>query len=104
MAKLYKNVSNNIDYYVINYEELVLYNKLIDSVCDECLKLLKNSKDEKIILIPILNEAFCYKCGIEKVRKMKDYPEEKDIQKRRTYFCMEFFKKIGTYEGRDKHE
>lgn len=98
MAKLYKNEKNNTDYFVISYDELVAYNHVIDSVCDECLKLLRLNKAEKIVLIPILNEAYCYKCGMEKVEWLKDYPEDRPIQEKNTNFYKDFFKSIGSYK------
>lgn len=104
MAKLCKNKQNNVDYFIISYDELVKYNQIEDSVCDECLKLLKLKKDEKIILIPILNEAFCYECGIKKVNWLHDYPEDRIIQEGRTNFYINFFKSIKCYEGRLDNE
>ena len=81
MAKLYKNKSNNIDYFIINLHEL--------------------TNNDRIILIPILNEAYDYKCGIDKVNWLKDiqniYPDE-ELQKRRTNFYIQFFKSIDSWE------
>lgn len=99
MAKLYKNETNNADYFIITLRELEEYNCLKKSVCDECLRDLTH--DDKIILIPILNEAFDYKCGIEKVNQLEDISNispDKEIQKRRTKFYIEFFKYIGSME------
>lgn len=99
MAKLYKNDSNNIDYFIITLKELTEYNSLEKSVCDECLEELSNK--DKIILIPILNEAFDYKCGIEKVKRLmniQNISPDKEIQKRRTEFYTKFFEYIGTME------
>lgn len=99
MAKLYKNKSNNIDYFIINLHELTEYNCLEKSICDECLRQLTNN--DRIILIPILNEAYDYKCGIDKVNWLKDipniYPDE-ELQKRRTNFYIQIFKSIESWE------
>lgn len=99
MAKLYKNKSNNIDYFIINLHELTEYNCLEKSICDECLKELK--KDEKIILIPILNEAYHFKCGVEKVNWLNTILNnsiDEEVQKRRTKFYINFFKHIDSLE------
>lgn len=69
--------------------ELIRYNHLIVPVCDECLKNLHFLKD--IILIPILNEAFCNKCGKKKLDWIIDYPEDRPIRKRRKQFYMDFY-------------
>lgn len=99
MAKLYKNKSNNIDYFIINLHELTEYNCLEKSICDECLRQLTNN--DRIILIPILNEAYDYKCGIDKVNWLKNIqsdPIDREIQKRRTNFYIQFFKSIDSWE------
>lgn len=99
MAKLYKNNSNNIDYFIINLHELTEYNCSEKSICDECLKELK--KDEKIILIPILNEAYDYKCGMEKIdwlNNIQNHSTDEEIQRRRTKFYIRFFKHINSWE------
>lgn len=100
MAKLNKNEANNIDYFIINLQELTEYNSLDKSVCDECLRELTN--DDKIILIPILNEAYDYECGMKKVNWLKNIENDavdKEIQKRRTKFYIDFFKSINSLEG-----
>lgn len=99
MAKLYKNKSNNIDYFIINLHELTEYNCLEKSICDECLQQLTNN--DRIILIPILNEAYDYKCGIDKVNWLKDIQNiylDEELQKRRTNFYIQFFKSIDSWE------
>lgn len=99
MAKLYKNITNKIDYFIINLHELTEYNSLEKSVCDECLRKLND--DDKIILIPILNEAYDYKCGMEKVNWLRNIENDvidKEIQNRRTNFYIQFFKSINCLE------
>ena len=96
MAKLYKNKSNNIDYFIINLEELLEYNKLDFSICGECLKEL--SFNENLILIPILNEVYCEKCGYSQIERMHDYIEDRSIQTKRTEFYRNFFKSINRLE------
>lgn len=99
MAKLYRNEKNYIDYFIISLQELTEYNSSEKSVCDECLQQLKD--DDKIILIPILNEAYDYKCGIDKVnwlKNVKNDPLDREIQKRKTEFYIQFFKSINSLE------
>ena len=99
MAKLYKNKLNNIDYFIITLKELAEYNCSEKSICDECLRQLTNN--DRIILIPILNEACDYECGIKKVKQLKDVQNispDREIQKRRTEFYIKFFKYIGSME------
>ena len=99
MAKLYKNNSNNIDYFIINLHELTEYNCLEKSICDECLREFNNK--DKIILLPILNEAYHYNCGIKKVMKMSNIKKvitDMEIQAKRTEFYMKFFININSLE------
>lgn len=99
MAKLYKNKLNNIDYFIITLKELTEYNCLKKSICDECLRKLTDN--DQIVLIPILNEACDYECGIKKVKHLKDIQNispDREIQKRRTEFYIKFFKYIGSME------
>lgn len=99
MAKLYKNNSNNIDYFIINLHELTEYNCLEKSICDECLKEF-NDKD-KIILLPILNEAYHYNCGIKKIMQMSNIKKiitDMKIQEKRTEFYIKFFMSINSLE------
>lgn len=100
MARLYKNESNSVDYFIINLHELTEYNSSEKSVCDECLRKLNN--DDQIILIPILNEAYDYKCGIDKVNwlnNIQNHSTDYEIQRRRTEFYIRFFKHINSWEG-----
>ena len=96
MAKLYKNKSNNVDYFIINLEELTIYNELPYSICGDCLKVLND--DENLILIPILNEVYCEKCGYPHIERMHDYIEDRPIQDKRTEFYRDFFKSINRLE------
>lgn len=93
MARLYKNESNSVDYFIINLHELTEYNSSEKSVCDECLRKLNN--DDQIILIPILNEAYDYKCGIDKVnwlRNIKNISPDEEIQKEEQNFIFNSLK------------
>lgn len=96
MAKLFKNSKNNTDYFVIDLEELTMYNELPLSLCGGCLKVLNDK--ENLILIPILNEVYCEKCGYHRIEGMYDYIEDRPIQAQRTNFYKEFFKSINRME------
>ncbi len=96
MAKLFRNSKNNTDYFVIDLEELTMYNELPFSICGDCLKVLNNN--ENLILIPILNEVYCEKCGYPHIERMHDYIEDRPIQAQRTKFYKEFFESINRME------
>ncbi len=96
MAKLYRNEANNTDYFIINLEELTAYNQLPYSICGDCLSVLRDN--EKLILIPILNEVYCEKCGYPHLERMRDYIEDRPIQAKRTEFYRNFFKSINRME------
>lgn len=86
MIKL-KKTRNNIDYIEgIPFMKLIQITDNPFPICDECLKDLIGFND--IILIPILNEAYCKECGKEQLKRMKGYAEDMPIQKKRTaYYC-----------------
>lgn len=74
-----------IDYFdKVDFKQIVTYSGNPNPVCGNCLTnlLLKND----LILIPILNEVYCHKCGLEQLNEMKHYPEDDEVQKRRTRF------------------
>lgn len=85
----FKRNDKGIGYFVLDTMSLIRYNHLIDPVCDECLKSLHFMND--IILIPILNEAFCNKCGKEALDRIIDYPEDRPIRHKREEFFKEFY-------------
>ncbi len=89
MAKFYRS-EKGIGYLKINYDELVEYSGDKFPICDECSKDLIGSKS--IILLPILNEAYCFRCGKARVNKVVDYPEDRAIRFQREEFYKGFFK------------
>lgn len=78
-----------IGFLTMDTMELIKYCRLIDPICDECLTNLHFKKD--IILIPIYNEAFCNKCGKERLARTKDYPEDRPIRYNREQFYINFY-------------
>lgn len=76
---------NGIDYFDnVDFKQIVIYSENPNPVCGDCLNnlLLKND----LILIPILNEVYCHKCGQKQLNGMKHYSEDDQVQKRRTEF------------------
>ena len=87
MANL-QNITG-IDYFEnVDFKQIVAYSGNANPVCGECLKNLLFMND--LILIPILNEVYCNKCGMKKMHTMKHYPEYDEIQKRRTTFWKDY--------------
>jgi len=88
MAKFYRN-DKKIGYLVIDFVELIKYSGNIFPICDECSKDLLGHFD--IILIPILNQAYCNPCGKTVLARIVDYPEDRQIRERREQFWLEHF-------------
>ncbi|MEG0913495.1 MAG: hypothetical protein RSG53_07790 [Oscillospiraceae bacterium] len=88
MAKFFRN-KKGIGYLTLGFFDLVNYSRNPDPICDECLSLLAESS--KIVLIPILNEAFCEHCYKERLDDVVDYPGDRTIRKKREEFCKDFF-------------
>lgn len=82
-----KKTKNGIDYIEgLPFMTLIKITGNGFPICDECLKDLIGYND--LILIPILNEVYCKKCGKERLKEIKGYPEDMPIQERRTeYYC-----------------
>lgn len=89
MAKFFRN-KNGIGYLKIGFMELIKYSNNGFPICDECLKDLIGY--ENIVLIPILNEAFCKECGEKRLKTIIDYPEDRHIRERREEFYKNYFK------------
>lgn len=84
-----KNIKG-IDYFDnVDFKQIVLYSGNPNPVCGDCLKNVLFMED--LILIPILNEVYCHKCGIEHLNTMRYFPEDDAIQKRRTNFYKNYF-------------
>lgn len=89
MAEFKRN-NAGIGYLVINFIELIEYSDNPYPICDECMKDLIGYDD--IILIPILNQAYCNSCGHEVLRGIHDYPEDRDIREKREQFWIDYFR------------
>lgn len=75
MIKILKN-EKDVHYVIMNKGELKSFSLVENPRCDECFKEL--SDIEEIIYIPSLNEAYCKKCGMDKMNICSRY-EDYDI-------------------------
>lgn len=87
MAK-YQEAENGMPWLEISWQELAGYAGTDHPVCDECMKSLEGC--EYVVLIPILNEAFCPECG-EKLLAGHRFPEDRPIEERRVDFWLNYF-------------
>jgi hypothetical protein len=46
---------------------------------------------KNIILLPVLNEAYCKECGKKRVAETKDYPSDRELRYYRENFYREYF-------------
>lgn len=74
----------------ITCQELSDYSENSRPICDECLTSLIGC--DEVVLIPIFNEAFCPKCGKERLARAHRYPEDIPIEERRAQFYKDYFK------------
>lgn len=74
----------------ITCQELSEYSENERPICDECLKSLVGC--DEIVLLPILNEAYCPECGKERLARVHRYPEDIPIEERRAQFYKDYFK------------
>jgi predicted amidophosphoribosyltransferase len=88
MAKFFRH-SNGIGWLKITWLELAKYSGNMMPICDECLKDLIGFSN--VVLIPILNEAYCPECGKKVLERTKSYPEDKPIEERREKFWLNYF-------------
>lgn len=89
MAEFKRN-DKGIGYLVIDFMELIMYSDNPYPICDECIKDLIGYED--IVLIPILNQAYCHGCGHEVLKGLCDYPEDRPIREKREKFWKDYFK------------
>lgn len=98
MAKFYRN-KIGIGYLKINFFELMVYSENSAPICDECLTSLLGNTN--IILLPILNEAYCDCCGRKVLERIKDYPEDREYRKTNEEFWKRYFRiKEESYENK----
>ena len=80
--------TKNGTYYIDNVKFMDLI-RITDNgfpICDCCRKDLIGYND--LILVPILNEVYCNKCGKKELKQIKYYEEDREIEERRTsYYC-----------------
>ena len=88
MAKFFRH-SNGIGWLKITWLELAKYSSNMAPVCDECLKDLIGFSN--IVLIPVLNQAYCPECGKEVLNRMHNYLEDRSIEERREQFYLNYF-------------
>lgn len=70
--------------------DLIRYSDNGFPVCDECGKDLIGYND--IILIPILNQAYCNSCGKKVLAQIQDFEEDRPIREKREQFYKDYFK------------
>lgn len=93
MAKFYRH-KNGIGWLKITWLELAGYSCNMAPICGECLKDLIGFSN--IVLLPILNEAYCPECGKKVLDRIKNYSEDRPIAERREQFYLNYF---GIKEG-----
>ncbi|MDD4154639.1 MAG: hypothetical protein PHT30_04465 [Bacilli bacterium] len=92
MANFYRTLTE-IGYLEINDIELINYSNNGYPICGECQHGLVGEDD--IILIPILNEAYCNECGKKVLKTIVDYPEDRDIRIKRENFYKNYWQLEG---------
>lgn len=82
-----KKTENGVDYIDgIKFMDLIRITGNGFPVCDKCLKDLIGFNN--ILLIPVLNEAYCKECGNKQIKLVKGYASDRPIQAKRTaYYC-----------------
>lgn len=89
MAEFHRT-ENGTPWLKITHQELSDYSDNSRPICDECLTSLIGC--DEVVLIPIFNEAFCPKCGRERLSRAHRYPEDIPIEESRTQFYKRYFK------------
>ena len=88
MAKYHKT-KDGTSWLEITWLDLMAYSNNPCPICDECGKDLIGC--DNIVLIPILNEAFCPECGKAKLSALHRYPEDRPVEERREQFWTHYF-------------
>lgn len=88
MATFNRN-EKGIAWLKITWVELLHYSGNPSPICDECLQSLAGKRD--IVLLPILNEAYCSECGAKVLARLVDYPEDRPLARRREQFWLNYF-------------
>lgn len=77
-------------YLKITWMELAGYSENNRPICDECLTSLIGCNE--VVLLPILNEAYCPKCGNARLARVQRYPGDIPVEERRAQFYKDYFK------------
>ena len=77
-------------YLTITWLELAEYSENARPICDECLTSLIGCNE--VVLLPILNEAYCTKCGKARLAHSHRCPGDIPIEERRAQFYKDYFK------------
>lgn len=85
----FKRHENGIGSLEITWIELSIYSQNAHPVCDECLKSLVGQ--EKVTLIPLLNQAYCPVCGPEVLARMVNYSEDRPYATAKERFWLNYF-------------
>ena len=103
----FHRTANGIAWLKITWLDLVKYSENPAPVCDECTNPLFGCND--VVLIPILNQAYCPECSEKVLSRMRRYPEDRPIEERREQFWLQYFgiteqKGISVWEAKARHE
>lgn len=85
----FNRAANGAAWLKITWLELAQYSDNPTPICDECLKSLIGCND--VVLLPILNEAYCPECGEKVLARLHRYPEDRHIEERREQFWLNYF-------------
>ena len=77
-------------YLKITWLELARYLRDDRPICDECLTSLIGCNE--VVLLPILNEAYCPRCSKARLARVYRYPEDIPIEERCAQFYKDYFK------------
>lgn len=88
MANFHRS-PNGVGYFKITWLELVEYSSNSAPICDECLDSLIGVPD--VMLIAVLNQAYCPKCSGGVLARCVNYPEDQPIAERREQFYKRYF-------------
>lgn len=88
MAKFSRH-ENGIGWLKITWLELANYSGNAFPICDGCLKDLSGIDD--IVLIPLLNQAYCPDCGKAVLSRMINYPEDRAYAAQKERFWIDYF-------------
>ncbi|MDF2984931.1 MAG: hypothetical protein K0R50_441 [Eubacterium sp.] len=80
---------NGIGWLNITCAELINYSKNLMPRCDNCNTHF--SFDDGIILVPLLNQAYCPQCGKEVLEHMVNYQEDRPCAERKEQFWLDYF-------------